>query len=41
MSALFLIVVYMVFATINILGVERGARVNTAMTIAKLLPLRC
>ena len=39
MSALFLVVVYIVFATINILGVERGARVNTAMTIAKLLPL--
>ena len=39
MSALFLVVVYIVFATINILGVERGARVNTALTIAKLLPL--
>ena len=39
MSALFLVVVYIVFATINILGVERGARVNTTLTIAKLLPL--
>ena len=38
-SALFLGVVYAVFATINILGVERGARVNTALTVAKLLPL--
>jgi amino acid transporter len=39
MSALVLVAVYAVFATINILGVERGARVNTALTIAKLLPL--
>lgn len=38
-SAAFLCGVYAVFATINILGVERGARLNTALTIAKLLPL--
>lgn len=38
-SAVFLVVVYAVFATINLLGVERGARVNTAMTIVKILPL--
>ena len=31
--------IYAVFATVNILGVERGARVNTAITIAKILPL--
>jgi amino acid transporter len=34
-----LAVVYTVFATINIRGVERGSRVNTALTIAKILPL--
>jgi amino acid transporter len=39
MSAAFLIVVYIAFAAINILGVERGARVNTALTVVKLLPL--
>lgn len=39
MSAVFLIVVYIVFAAINIVGVERGARVNTALTVVKLLPL--
>jgi basic amino acid/polyamine antiporter, APA family len=38
-SVAFLCFVYAVFATINILGVERGARVNTALTIAKILPL--
>jgi basic amino acid/polyamine antiporter, APA family len=38
-SALVLIIIYAVFATVNIMGVERGARVNTALTIAKLLPL--
>ena len=34
-----LVAVYTVFATINILGVERGARVNGALTVAKVLPL--
>ena len=38
-SAAVLLVVYVVFATINILGVEKGARVNTAITVAKILPL--
>ena len=38
-SAAALIVTYVVFATVNILGVERGSRVNTAMTVAKILPL--
>ena len=38
-SAAVLLVVYAVFAGVNILGVERGARVNTALTVAKILPL--
>lgn len=38
-SAIALVAIYGVFAAVNILGVERGARVNTALTIAKLLPL--
>lgn len=38
-SALVLIVVYTVFAAVNIRGVESGSRINTAMTVAKLLPL--
>ncbi len=38
-SALALVAIYAVFAAVNILGVERGARVNTALTIAKLCPL--
>lgn len=38
-SAFALVAIYAVFAAVNILGVERGARVNTALTIAKLLPL--
>ena len=38
-SAAVLVAIYAVFATINILGVERGARVNTALTVAKILPL--
>jgi basic amino acid/polyamine antiporter, APA family len=38
-SAAVLVVIYAVFATINILGVERGARLNTALTVAKILPL--
>ena len=38
-SAVVLVVIYAAFAAINIFGVERGARVNTALTVAKLLPL--
>lgn len=38
-SAAVLIAIYTVFAAVNILGVERGSRVNTALTIAKILPL--
>jgi basic amino acid/polyamine antiporter, APA family len=38
-SAAVLVAIYAVFATINIMGVDRGARVNTALTVAKLLPL--
>ena len=38
-SAAALVAIYAVFATINILGVERGARVNSALTVAKILPL--
>ena len=38
-SAAVLLVVYIVFATINILGVDKGTRVNTTITVAKLLPL--
>jgi APA family basic amino acid/polyamine antiporter len=38
-SAVVLITIYAVFAVVNILGVERGSRVNTALTIAKILPL--
>jgi amino acid transporter len=38
-SAATLIVIYVVFGAVNIFGVERGARVNTALTVAKILPL--
>ena len=38
-SAAALVVIYVVFATVNIFGVERGSRVNTALTVAKILPL--
>jgi amino acid transporter len=38
-SAVVLVVIYAVFATINVLGVERGSRVNTVLTFAKILPL--
>ena len=38
-SAAALVAIYAVFAAINILGVERGARVNSALTVAKILPL--
>ena len=33
------VAIYAVFAAVNILGVERGARLNSALTIAKILPL--
>jgi APA family basic amino acid/polyamine antiporter len=32
-------VIYAVFATVNIIGVGRGARLNTFLTVAKILPL--
>jgi APA family basic amino acid/polyamine antiporter len=38
-SAVLLVTIYAIFAAVNILGVERGARLNTALTIAKVLPL--
>jgi amino acid transporter len=38
-SATVLVAIYTVFAVVNVLGVERGARVNTALTVAKILPL--
>lgn len=38
-GAAVLVVIYAAFAVVNILGVERGSRVNTAITVAKLLPL--
>jgi amino acid transporter len=38
-SAAALIVIYVVFAAVNIVGVERGARVNTVLTVVKILPL--
>jgi len=38
-SAAVLLAIYAVFAGINILGVGRGARVNSALTVAKVLPL--
>ena len=38
-SAAVLITIYAVFAAVNIVGVERGARLSTALTVAKMLPL--
>ena len=38
-SAAVIVTVYGIFATINILGVSRGANVNTVLTVAKILPL--
>ena len=38
-SALVLVAIYTTFAAVNILGVERGARVNSILTVAKILPL--
>lgn len=38
-SAGVLVLIYAVFAAVNIQGVERGARVNAVITVAKILPL--
>jgi amino acid transporter len=38
-AAAVLVTIYAVFAVVNVLGVERGARLNSALTIAKILPL--
>jgi amino acid transporter len=38
-SATVLVAIYAVFATINIIGVDRGTRVNNVITVAKILPL--
>jgi amino acid transporter len=38
-SAVTLIGIYAVFAAVNVFGVERGTRLNTALTVAKILPL--
>jgi APA family basic amino acid/polyamine antiporter len=38
-SAAVLVTIYALFAFVNIRGVERGARLNTGLTIAKILPL--
>ena len=40
-SAAVLGVIYAAFATVNILGVERGARVNTFLTVAKVFLRSC
>ena len=34
-----LVTIYAAFAAVNILGVERGTRLNSVLTVAKLLPL--
>ena len=38
-SAAVLVAIYAAFAAVNILGVERGARLNSALTLVKILPL--
>ena len=38
-SAAALVLIYIAFAAVNVLGVERGTRINTIFTAAKLLPL--
>src|SRR4029453_15399875 len=38
-SIIVLIVIYAAFATVNVLGVGRSARLNTVLTAAKILPL--
>jgi basic amino acid/polyamine antiporter, APA family len=38
-SAIVLVAIYAVFAAVNMSGVERGTRVNTALTVVKISPL--
>jgi amino acid transporter len=38
-GAAVLVMIYALFAAVNLVGVERGARLNTALTVAKILPL--
>ncbi len=38
-SAVVLVTIYAAFAAVNILGVGSGSRVNTVLTVAKVLPL--
>lgn len=38
-SSIAIVAIYAIFAAVNIMGVERGARVNTVLTVAKILPL--
>jgi amino acid transporter len=38
-SAVVLVTIYAVFAAVNIMGVERGARVNSVITALKIVPL--
>ena len=38
-SSIAIVAIYAIFAAVNIMGVERGARVNTILTVAKILPL--
>jgi basic amino acid/polyamine antiporter, APA family len=38
-AAAVLVAAYAAFAAVNILGVERGARINSVMTVAKIMPL--
>lgn len=38
-GALVLVLIYGVYAVVNVMGVERGARLNTVMTVAKMFPL--
>jgi amino acid transporter len=38
-SAAVLVAIYAMFAAVNVTGVRRGARLNSALTIAKILPL--
>lgn len=38
-SAIVLVVIYAIFALVNSLGVDRGTRVNNAITVVKILPL--
>jgi len=38
-SAIVLVAIYAIFALVNSLGVDRGTRVNNAITVVKILPL--